>query len=299
MTRIDQMKRLPVQFLAALSATGCATLFNDDVTSVGIYSSPAEAEVWIGDTLVGRTPLSLEVDNQKSHFVRLRKEGHSAGFCRLDPKFQGQWLLLDLFPGLIVPFFIPLVVDLVSAESQGIGEEACNIILNPASGSPSWSGQTAARPAPQPPQNVGGRVRVTTSSGILIGRTVQSGRDGIDLALDGFGLAELEGPYWTVPHSEILRMEMSRGRKGNWELGFLSGLGGMLLGVAIPNFCIGTGCGTHPDTGLFAVLGALAGGGLGLAVGRSTNRGEQWEPIRHIGADSTRHPAGNPAGVSP
>ena len=125
------MKHLAVLVLVAVSSSGCATLFNREVKTVGMYSSPMEAEVWVNGIMRGKTPLSVELDNQESPTVVFKKEGHSDVACNLRSEFEGRWLLLDLFPGLLL-FVVPLVVDVATDDWRGIGENACNVVLPPA-----------------------------------------------------------------------------------------------------------------------------------------------------------------------
>ncbi|WP_420635814.1 PEGA domain-containing protein [Candidatus Palauibacter sp.] len=125
-------KHLPALFLATVSTTACASLYNDEVKAVGMYSSPAQAEVWIDGILLGETPLSLELDNQASHNVVFRKEGHADAVCELYSGVHEKWFVADLFLG---PFtmFLSLIIDAVSGDWRGIRKNACNVVLPPAS----------------------------------------------------------------------------------------------------------------------------------------------------------------------
>ncbi|WP_420635813.1 hypothetical protein [Candidatus Palauibacter sp.] len=138
------------------------------------------------------------------------------------------------------------------------------------------------------PQAVGDRVRVTTSGGRLIGQIAGVSNDRLDVALDGFELAALEGPFHTVSRTDILRLERSRGTRSFWKL--FAVLGG-LFGAGLANICIG-GCPTeiNPYTPLFAAGGALAGAGLGLAVGALLRVGERWELMPPDGTEPAFSP---------
>ncbi|WP_419165635.1 hypothetical protein [Candidatus Palauibacter sp.] len=124
------------------------------------------------------------------------------------------------------------------------------------------------------PQAVGDRVRVTTSGGRLIGQIAGVSNDRLDVALDGFELAALEGPFHTVSRTDILRLERSRGTRSFWKL--FAVLGG-LSGAGLANICLGGSCETNPNTPFVAAGGALAGAGLGLALGALLRVGERWE----------------------
>ena len=127
--RQSTTKHLAFLVFAAVTTPGCATLFNSEVKAVGMYSSPMEAEVWVNGTMRGETPLSVELDNQESHTVVFKKEGHSDVACDLRSEFEGRWVLVDVVPGALVVYVIPLVVDLVTGGWRGISEDACNAVL--------------------------------------------------------------------------------------------------------------------------------------------------------------------------
>ncbi len=76
------MKRLPLLVLLA-GVIGCGALFNSKVKTISMTSTPTQAEVWIDGTMRGVTPLSLPLDNQESHSVVFRKEGHQDVVCEL------------------------------------------------------------------------------------------------------------------------------------------------------------------------------------------------------------------------
>ena len=73
-------RALPILATALLLA-GCATLFNSATRTVAFGSTPTEAEIWIGGTLRGTTPFSLELDNHTSHQVVFRKQGYRDVTC--------------------------------------------------------------------------------------------------------------------------------------------------------------------------------------------------------------------------
>ncbi|WP_425155530.1 PEGA domain-containing protein [Candidatus Palauibacter sp.] len=123
------MKRLPLLFLV-LAVAGCGALFNSKIKTISMTSTPTQAEVWIDGTLRGVTPLSLPLDNQESHTVVFRKEGHQDVICELSSDVGAGWIILDVLGGLL-----PIIVDAVTGDWSGIGEDACNVGLpeNPAS----------------------------------------------------------------------------------------------------------------------------------------------------------------------
>lgn len=107
-----------------MATTACGTLFNSKVKTINMMSTPAEAEVWIDGARRGVTPLSLELDNQESHTVVFRKEGHSDIACELNSSTGATWVGLDILGGLI-----PIIVDAVTGDWKGIGQDACDVVL--------------------------------------------------------------------------------------------------------------------------------------------------------------------------
>ncbi len=123
------MARLPTLCLVAVATTACGTLFNSKIKTIDMTSSPTQAEVWIDGNMRGMTPLSLELDNQTSHTVIFRREGHSDVVCELSSNTGAGWIILDVLSGLL-----PIIVDAVTGDWNGIGQDACNVTLPTAPG---------------------------------------------------------------------------------------------------------------------------------------------------------------------
>lgn len=118
------MRCLPAICLVAAATTACGTLFNAKVKTISMVSNPDQAEVWIDGTMRGVTPLSLELDNQESHTVVFRKEGHSDVACELNSSTGTLWVVLDILGGLI-----PIIVDAATGDWKGIDQNACDVVL--------------------------------------------------------------------------------------------------------------------------------------------------------------------------
>ena len=141
-----------------------------------------------------------------------------------------------------------------------------------------------------PAQNVGDRVRVRTEVRLLIGQVVAVRGDRIDLALDGWELAELEGPVYSVTRAGIRLMETSRGMALPWKWSAAASVGGAFLTAAITNM-FEDSLFDHSDTGSNALLGAAAGGGLALAVGALLSEDERWQPVSLEGEHAAFRPS--------
>ncbi len=136
---------------------------------------------------------------------------------------------------------------------------------------PPLAGQEAL-PAP------GSRVRLqpTGAQDWIVGRLEEGDDETLVLLRDG------ETTPLAVSRSMIARLEVSRGRRGRTGTGMLlGGLAGALAGgvtvlaLCGPDGCIGSGIVLLP---LGMAGGALAGGGIGAAIG-ATIRSERWQAV--------------------
>ena len=116
--------------VAVLFVTGCATLFNRSSKTIPLSSNPAGAEVWINGSLRGITPLSLDLDNHKSHTVVFRREGYRDVICQLDSKVGAGWVILDILWGGL----IAVVIDASTGQWRSLRQGSCNVMLPPLSG---------------------------------------------------------------------------------------------------------------------------------------------------------------------
>lgn len=136
------MKRLIPLLFVALATAACGTLFNSKIKTVSMMSNPAEAEVWIDGTMRGTTPLSVELDNQTSHTVVFRKEGHSDVVCELNTSTGTLWVILDILGGLL-----PIIVDAATGDWKGISQDMCDVVLPTAPGADPSEGAGAPESA--------------------------------------------------------------------------------------------------------------------------------------------------------
>jgi PEGA domain len=86
--------------VALLHSTACATMARGagGTQEVIVTSAPAGARVFIGNTIVGLTPVRLDLKRRDNHIVlRFEKEGFEPRQIPVKQSVSG-WLALDLFP---------------------------------------------------------------------------------------------------------------------------------------------------------------------------------------------------------
>ena len=142
----------------------------------------------------------------------------------------------------------------------------------------------AASPRALLAQDPGDRVRVRTDARMLIGQIAGLREDKIDLALDGWQLAELEGPYYSVTRTDIRVMERSRGAAVSWGGVIAAGLLGAGHGSLASSWDDSSG-----PRELYPVFGAVAWGGT-VAVISLLGENERWEPVRLLGTEPAFSP---------
>lgn len=113
--------------LAAVLLAGCATLFNDTSPPVSIESDPAGADVYVDGSLMGRTPVVIELSTDRSHRVVFRKEGYADRTYLLQTHTGALWVVLDVLGGLI-----PVIIDAATGSWQELNTEHVNVVLLPA-----------------------------------------------------------------------------------------------------------------------------------------------------------------------
>ena len=139
----------------------------------------------------------------------------------------------------------------------------------------------AAQDQPLPPPiPLDSRVRVSTSDGQAaeyVGALSSRNEESLSISRPGYELQ-------TIPLSDLVEMEISRGRSGNWLKGGMIGLGvGLVGGVIAAAFAVDA---AEEEDNPFAPLawfffpaaGTVAGGALGAGAGALV-RTEKWETV--------------------
>lgn len=105
-----QIAKRVVFRLIALAVISCymagCSLFGPRSQSIGVSSDPPGAQVFVGEKLMGTTPLHFEVARGDFHIVEVRKPGYQTQSRALSRKMSNLGML-DIVGGYI--FLIPLV----------------------------------------------------------------------------------------------------------------------------------------------------------------------------------------------
>ena len=80
--------------------------------------------MYIQGQFAGTTPLSLNMDNQETHNIAFRKEGHNPAICRLGSKVLAGIIVLDV----IFSVFL-LIVDAMSGNWKVLKHNGCVVVL--------------------------------------------------------------------------------------------------------------------------------------------------------------------------
>lgn len=94
----------PITLLTLLSS--CASIMNGTRQPIGICTNPSNAEVWLDNTFVGKSPIILEMTRSHNHYLRIELEGYEPYAIAFTREISG-WVVGNLaFGG-----FIGLAVD--------------------------------------------------------------------------------------------------------------------------------------------------------------------------------------------
>ncbi len=110
--------------LALIILSGCGTLLVSSEKTVILEPMPDSTEVYIQGQFMGVTPLSLNLDNQETHNITFRKEGHDPAICRLEPRVLAGIVALDIIFGVF-----PFIVDAMSGNWKALKDNGCTVVL--------------------------------------------------------------------------------------------------------------------------------------------------------------------------
>ncbi len=87
-------------------------------------SEPQGAEVYVDGNRVGVSPVSVVLDNTKSHNVVFKKQGYKDVTCILSTKTGAGWVVIDILGGLV-----PLIIDAATGDWSQVSAKSCNVTL--------------------------------------------------------------------------------------------------------------------------------------------------------------------------
>jgi hypothetical protein len=108
--------------LLAILGAGCGTILASSTRPVLLQSSPPGANVSVDGQPVGSSPITVSLDNHKSHTVTFAGPGN--GMCVIESSVGPVWVILDVLFGLL-----PLVVDAATGAWSEINNPSCAVIL--------------------------------------------------------------------------------------------------------------------------------------------------------------------------
>lgn len=86
----------------AFLASSCATIMNGPNQAVGVISTPSDADVWVDQQYVGKSPIVLQLTRNQNHMIHLELEGFESHDIILSRKVSG-WVFGNiLIPGSII-----------------------------------------------------------------------------------------------------------------------------------------------------------------------------------------------------
>lgn len=132
---------IPV-LIACLLSMNCATLFKGDSSKIKISSDPADAEVFVDEDYVGKTPLETKLISKDDHNIEFRKEGFKTKTVYVESRIGAKWLILDIF-GASFTIFLSIIVDAINDNWKELSKTSISAVLQPISGAPD-----ATPPAP-------------------------------------------------------------------------------------------------------------------------------------------------------
>jgi len=109
---------------AALSTTGCATLFASKAKTVAIESDPPQADILVDGAPVGQTPARIALSNSQPHAISIQKPGYHAAGCQLMTSTGGGWVVLDVVTG-----FVPAIIDAATSSWNKLDRTHCHVRL--------------------------------------------------------------------------------------------------------------------------------------------------------------------------
>ncbi len=91
--------------LLSILFMNCAAILNNSGKKVGVNSTPTGAEVYVNGEMLGRTPVTLELDRKQHHEIVVKHDGEERTYV-LTKKLGAGWIVLDVLFGVV-----PVAID--------------------------------------------------------------------------------------------------------------------------------------------------------------------------------------------
>jgi len=91
---------------------------------VSFSSDPSDAKVYVNGTLLGTTPIQLELISKNSYTIEFKKEGYETRTVLLNSSVGAGWIVLDVLFGLV-----PIIVDATTGDWYSLDQEHVNAVL--------------------------------------------------------------------------------------------------------------------------------------------------------------------------
>jgi len=117
------MKFTKFIFLVPL-ITSCATIVNGSRQAIGFSTNPTNAEIWVDNRFVGRSPLIVEMKRCDNHFVRIQLDGYMPYELTLTKELSG-WVAGNFFFG----GFVGVAVDAITGGLYKLTPEQVQAVM--------------------------------------------------------------------------------------------------------------------------------------------------------------------------
>jgi hypothetical protein len=129
---IKQIKVLGILTAIGIVTTGCASIINGGRQDIAITSSPSNAQVFVNDKLVGRTPYNGTFRRRSpAKQIEVDLEGYKA----FNTEIKRKWNPVTLV-NLLTFFFAPMgiIMDIVTGAYYKFDPDKVNVDLKPKQG---------------------------------------------------------------------------------------------------------------------------------------------------------------------
>lgn len=109
---------------ASIIFSSCATIIKGSTDDVSFSSDPTGAKVYVNGSLLGTTPVQLELKSKNSYTIEFKKDGYETKTVLLNNSVGGGWIVLDVLFGLV-----PIIVDAATGDWYELDQDYVNGVL--------------------------------------------------------------------------------------------------------------------------------------------------------------------------